>query len=88
VLLRWAVSNDAADGLLLLVTLLMLIIALALMLRWDASNAAADGLLLLVTMLMGQSRCWKCKSRCCCAGLCPMLLVNKLCRNACWHCCW
>jgi hypothetical protein len=68
VLLCWAVSNAAADGLLFLVTMLLLRVALALLLRWDVSNAADNGLLLLGMLLLGQSRCWKCKLRCCCAA--------------------
>jgi hypothetical protein len=52
VALRWAVSNAAADGLMLLVTLLLVQVALLLLLHWDVSNAAAGGLLLLVALVM------------------------------------
>jgi hypothetical protein len=41
--------------------------SVALLLRWVVSNADAGGLLLLVALPLGQSRCWWCKSSCCCA---------------------
>jgi uncharacterized membrane protein YhdT len=87
-LLRWDVSNATADGLMLQVALLLLwvvsnyaadgLMVQVAMLRWAESQCLlallmVTGMLLLVALalLLGQSRCY-------CAGMCPMLLVNRL----------